>query len=512
MPAPFTAAQLKLREELKAKQAPQDVTIARIMSDPMFIRDTTIAVLADKEDGVYISTYKGHPGFFMRVSITASITQIKDILRVNADGTFNIYSLVDVKQDSYESPSPATAVDYVLPAESCQCQICLEDNSEADSMLLPCLHEFHSECIEKLIKTRLEEQSLRTSHPCPTCRCDFTKDWFDKQFVATAPAATSETAPPAATPAASSSVTQAAAPLTQVTPAPAYVAPIIQAPTEADDAAVAELRTQTTIANIELWHAGEFAGLADTEANSIDRLLFFIVRGKQALAKNMLQAHPELLLERGTATDYSGRTFNNIRPIDYALWSYDHYMLEMMFDAEFDEYHERLREQAADFEALTDPDGLSGHGKHYNTAEVPDALQAYIDACSRGAIIDELVNLWVHGVGRAQMKMPAIGVNEYCQERAFYPCPNFSRDTELTRTMRDQSGGAWFNQALGENFAMFKLGRGTVGGPPQRFRGRGPGGAGHTTEDKSALEAMWEVCKSKCLERVAARPTATSRF
>ena len=49
-----------------------------------------------------------------------------------------------------------------LPEDSRQCSICLEDFKTGDERkIMPCLHGFHSECVDKW---------LRTNGSCPICK------------------------------------------------------------------------------------------------------------------------------------------------------------------------------------------------------------------------------------------------------------------------------------------------------------------------------------------------------
>ena len=63
-----------------------------------------------------------------------------------------------------------------------------------------------------------------------------------------------------------------------------------------------------------------------------DKLLLQVMHGEQDKAGVILKIRPDLLMIKGTATDYSGRTFT-CTAFQYALWALDtRYMCNMMLD------------------------------------------------------------------------------------------------------------------------------------------------------------------------------------
>jgi len=63
---------------------------------------------------------------------------------------------------------------------------------------------------------------------------------------------------------------------------------------------------------------------------TINRLLLHIVRGEKAQALELLNKKPELLLMRGTVVDYSGRTIENVTPLQCAYGAGDVDMVKML--------------------------------------------------------------------------------------------------------------------------------------------------------------------------------------
>ena len=69
----------------------------------------------------------------------------------------------------------------------------------------------------------------------------------------------------------------------------------------------------------------------------LSKFLEFVAQGKQEHAEKIFtirkknpQQLQELLLERGTVTDYSGRTFTHISAYEYAYWAKDKHMCRML--------------------------------------------------------------------------------------------------------------------------------------------------------------------------------------
>lgn len=65
----------------------------------------------------------------------------------------------------------------------------------------------------------------------------------------------------------------------------------------------------------------------------LSRLLLCVANGDQDSAEKLLKINPEILVERGSVTDFSGRKFKKISPFEYMLWASDvRYMGNMMLD------------------------------------------------------------------------------------------------------------------------------------------------------------------------------------
>ena len=196
--------------------------------------------------------------------------------------------------------------------------------------------------------------------------------------------------------------------------------------------------------------------VAVIDQEAVEKLLLHVARGEQDEAEAMLKTNRDLAQGKGTVTDYSNRTFNNITAFQYALWALDWHMWTMIT-----RYlpEEAAAEQLAELEKKG-----TIHGKHYDFKELLTALKAYIDqydalyAKSNG---DQLTKLWSKDVGGAQTRVPAHVANEYCRpDRSFEPTPAF-KEASLPRSFNTDEG-AWFPLAklsygsLGVDFAVWR--------------------------------------------------------
>lgn len=182
-----------------------------------------------------------------------------------------------------------------------------------------------------------------------------------------------------------------------------------------------------------------------TEPYNISSLLLHVVRGEEDLVKKVLDKNPALALEKGSVTDYSGRRFSQISPLQYALWAYDRHMWRLILN-----YLPKAeaKQQLLDLE-------INGteHGKHYNFQEIVDAIEAY-QQNRKKAYID---------LGKAQRNVPIHVANEYTRkDRIFYPTPYFT-DAVLPRYDFNNINPchSWF--PLSENIGLgfdYAIGRG----------------------------------------------------
>ena len=169
-----------------------------------------------------------------------------------------------------------------------------------------------------------------------------------------------------------------------------------------------------------------------------NKLLLQVMHGEQDKAEEILKRHPELLEMTGTATDYSGRTFNTTA-FRYALWALDtRYMCNMMLDCLPDSPQGEAIKQAllAQFKSheqdgvLYQLNGETIHEKHYDFSSLVEALQTYVNDYDDWWNKDAIINQWSTVVGLAQHYVPAHVAQHYCDpDESFDPTPQFNKKT-----------------------------------------------------------------------------------
>ena len=187
------------------------------------------------------------------------------------------------------------------------------------------------------------------------------------------------------------------------------------------------------------------------------KCLMLVAHGKQEEANNILRENPQFLLERCDVTDYSGRTFKNITPYEYAYWAKDTHMCRML-ESHMDETTKAKMLERID---AIERDGLNYwqydspimHSKHFDFTPLITALRRYHTGYNNWARADNKVAMyhaWM-AVGIAQRDMPVHVVNEYCHpSRTFNPTPEFNEEY-LPRSV------IFFNVNSGKNTPFFPL-------------------------------------------------------
>ncbi len=216
-----------------------------------------------------------------------------------------------------------------------------------------------------------------------------------------------------------------------------------------------------------------------------DKLLLQVMRGEQDKAEKILKHHPELLVMSGTATNYSGRTFNTTA-FRYALWALDtRYMCNMMLDCLPDSSQGKAIQQAllTQFKAHDqygekyELNGETIYEKHYNFSPLIEALQTYINHHDDWVNVfpypDAMKNQWSNVVGLAQRYVPAHVAQHYCdRDKPFMQTPAFNEEIfqrilELQYTFNGKDK-LWFplssTSGLGIDFGVAGNGYGLVCG------------------------------------------------
>ena len=192
----------------------------------------------------------------------------------------------------------------------------------------------------------------------------------------------------------------------------------------------------------------------------LSNLLLGAAHGKQDEVNGLLtklspESKAKLLLQTGTFTDYSGRTFN-CTAYEYAYWAKDTHMcrmLEVHMDANT-KAKMLKRIDVIERDGLTyKQHGLVKHSEHFNMAPLITAYTQYIETYNRGAgRVDKraLTVAWL-AIGIAQRELPVHVINEYCNPgRSFDPLPTF-KENKLPRCL------AYYDYAAGKNNTLFPL-------------------------------------------------------
>ncbi len=206
-----------------------------------------------------------------------------------------------------------------------------------------------------------------------------------------------------------------------------------------------------------------------------ERLAYAVTAGHQDSVEAILKKHPELLVERLSFRDKSGRLFRDTTVWEYVLWALDvRYMAPMMLQClphseqgdalrtELDEQFDKVEKNGVTYELA----GQSYTESHYDFAIIA-ALTDYVgnfanrDPAARG-------RAWCTIVGGSQWLVPAHVVQHYCDpDESFDPIPKFTK-VKLTRSLKfynwtTNKYESWYasrscSSGLGLNFAIARSG------------------------------------------------------
>jgi hypothetical protein len=248
------------------------------------------------------------------------------------------------------------------------------------------------------------------------------------------------------------------------------------------------------------------------KSDLINKLLVCAAWGKQDEVEQLLKTSPELMLEKTTFTDCSGRTFSNISVFEFVLWALDtRYMIDMMFNClPKDENGLSLANKLEKQYLYHQEHGITYTleekiitENHFDFSVLINALQVYVDnyVTWNGP---ELEKHWYNVVEKAQRYLPAHVMQHYCEPNVpFYPLPKFEAE-QFVRTLEFYS---YFKRAdmnwhgltsssisiLGENI---DVGRAEAGTSMRRMGPRArmlEGGVRRGVEDLAAIKTLCEV-------------------
>lgn len=164
----------------------------------------------------------------------------------------------------------------------------------------------------------------------------------------------------------------------------------------------------------------------------------FVFSGQQKEADLLLTRHSnlQLLLKKGTITDLSGRTFDNITAYEYAYWAKDTHMCRMLQTHmnETTRSYFLARCNEIDDIGLTYQQGENVflQSKSFDFTPLKLALSRFVSGYDNWIATenyDAFNQAWAD-IGIAQHNAPAHVINEYCRiDRAFFPRPMFNEST-----------------------------------------------------------------------------------
>ena len=170
----------------------------------------------------------------------------------------------------------------------------------------------------------------------------------------------------------------------------------------------------------------------------IAKFLTFVAHGEQAEAEKILKNDLSVSLFPGNVVDLSGRNFNGITGLQYALWSLDSRMYSMIAE---DMPTDIIKQQIAVLRngALNLPHDTRGDVLLQNLI---DALSKFINLCGVDTI--SAGSCWDDEVGTAQQQLPAHVVNVYCNPKQSLKNFQNINDTDALPRSRSTNVGDWF--------------------------------------------------------------------
>ena len=202
------------------------------------------------------------------------------------------------------------------------------------------------------------------------------------------------------------------------------------------------------------------------------KLLEQVAKGEQDKVEKILTVSPELLLEQGDVTDYSGRKFKNVYVFQIPVWALDvRYMAPMIIHClPKNEKGETIRKALLNQfnDVVTKGVTYELNGKfvtesHYDFA-LKNELKDYVDN-NDNRTPTELENHWCTRVGGSQWLIPAHVAQHYCDpEESFDPTPSFKKE-KFSRVLKfwnllTDKEESWFDarsgsSGLGLNFGIW---------------------------------------------------------
>ena len=224
----------------------------------------------------------------------------------------------------------------------------------------------------------------------------------------------------------------------------------------------------------------------------VRKLLEQVAKGEQGKVETILKVSPELLLEKGDVTDYSGRKFKDVYAFQIAVWALDvRYMAPMMIHClPKNEKGETIRKELLkQFNDVVNKGvtyvlkGKQVTESHYDFA-LKKELQDHFDNYDNRTPI-EREDHWCKKAGGEQWLVPAHVAQHYCDpDEPFYPIPSFKKE-KFTRVLKfwnslTSKEENWFDARAGSSGLGLNFGicRGPAGGGGAEESGRAERGGG----------------------------------
>ena len=145
----------------------------------------------------------------------------------------------------------------------------------------------------------------------------------------------------------------------------------------------------------------------------VQALLKWVTEGHLVEVETLLKKNPSLGVCTGTIKDLSDRTFKNITALQYAAWSLDREMCNVIMG------YVGTHNSAIQLKALYDePKHYSDYGTHYDIKPLIEKTQKYVENCDKWWKENqaECYRYWQKEVGGEQRKCPAWLVYAWSEE------------------------------------------------------------------------------------------------
>ncbi len=193
-----------------------------------------------------------------------------------------------------------------------------------------------------------------------------------------------------------------------------------------------------------------------------------VAKGNQSTVEKMLRKYPNLLLERGYVTDYSGRTFKNITAFQYALWALDKHMWEALLASVPEDRNDLHKDLLQQYQQL-ETEGLTYTIKsqtikkeyHFDFQPLIQALQTQINYYNNQHW-QKIRAHWLTKVGGAQRLLPIHVINYYCCDETPFNLTSTFKEPTLKRNKYRYFRFFDDDTGLGVHFALYKFNKSLI--------------------------------------------------